>query len=73
MFFHIIIIIVTGFSPGSKKGPASNKKKSSTIKSLNAPSISKIQDYGEVKFPAKTLTSKCIECKTMMSSSDHYK
>ncbi|WAR11198.1 POGZ-like protein [Mya arenaria] len=61
-----------GFSPGSKNDGGLKQKKTN-IKSLNAPSISKIQDIGEVKFPAATQRAKCVECKMIMASTDHYK
>ncbi|XP_052265776.1 uncharacterized protein LOC127868179 isoform X2 [Dreissena polymorpha] len=62
----------SGFSPGGKQDTSARQKKSN-LKSLNAPSVSKILDYGDVKFPTETQTSKCVECKMAMASADHYK
>ncbi|XP_052265812.1 uncharacterized protein LOC127868199 isoform X2 [Dreissena polymorpha] len=62
----------SGFSPGGKQDTSARQKKSN-LKSLNAPSVSKILDYGDVKFPTETQTAKCVECKMVMASADHYK
>ncbi|KAK3590874.1 hypothetical protein CHS0354_033802 [Potamilus streckersoni] len=45
----------------------------SKVKSLNAPSISKVMDIGVVHLPASAEDYLCFECKTSMGSAEHYK
>ncbi|KAL3885550.1 hypothetical protein ACJMK2_025601 [Sinanodonta woodiana] len=45
----------------------------SKVKSLNAPSISKVMDIGVVRLPASAEDYVCFECKTSMGSAEHYK
>jgi len=65
---------ITGNSKVSAGKPGSSlQQKKTTLKSLNAPSVSKIQDIGEMHFPAETRKSNCVECRMPMASTDHYK
>ncbi|XP_045183283.2 uncharacterized protein LOC123541760 isoform X2 [Mercenaria mercenaria] len=64
---------VKALTSGSKTDSGQKQKKGSSLKSLNAPSVSRIQDYGEIIFPAEASNTKCVECKMLMSSTDHYK
>lgn len=50
---------------------ASSKQK--VVKSLNVPASCKVLDIGGVVLPGAVSTSKCVECKTSMGSTDHYK
>ena len=52
-------------------GQASSTKQA--VKSLNVPASCKILDIGGVVMPTAVSKSNCVECKTSMGSTDHYK
>ncbi|KAL5019960.1 hypothetical protein ScPMuIL_002852 [Solemya velum] len=47
--------------------------KAQHVKSLNAPTVNKIQDFGGMKMPKVDSCLQCFECKTFMGTQDHYK
>ena len=53
-------------------GQAATKQKGN-VKSLNVPASCKVLDIGGVVLPNAVSRSKCVECKTGMGSTDHYK
>ncbi|XP_025081354.1 uncharacterized protein LOC112556500 isoform X5 [Pomacea canaliculata] len=48
-------------------------KKSSMLKSLNAPAVSKVTEHRGLRMPPQISTVYCFECKMLMSTPDHYK
>ena len=55
------------------KLPSGQTSSKQTVKSLNVPASCKVLDIGGVVLPIAVSTSKCVECKTSMGSTDHYK
>lgn len=45
----------------------------SGLKSLNAPTSSKVAEHRGLRLPHQTATSHCLECKMLMNTQDHYK
>lgn len=43
------------------------------VKSLNAPAVSKVLDFGGTKFPYAVNFNTCVECKTVMGTPDHFR
>ncbi|CAC5359085.1 POGZ [Mytilus coruscus] len=43
------------------------------VKSLNAPSVSKVLDFGGTSFPGEVHYFNCFECKMSMGTHDHYR
>ncbi|XP_063438123.1 uncharacterized protein LOC134719102 isoform X2 [Mytilus trossulus] len=43
------------------------------VKSLNAPSVSKVLDFGGTTFPGEVHYFNCFECKMSMGTHDHYR
>ena len=52
-------------------GVAPSKDKS--VKSLNAPALTKVMDYHGMKLPESMETLKCIECQTLMNTLGHFR
>jgi len=47
--------------------------KQQSLKSLNAPTVSKVLDFGGTKFPTIVNYLTCLECKMSMGTPDHFK
>ncbi|XP_065943924.1 uncharacterized protein [Magallana gigas] len=43
------------------------------VKSLNAPAVSKVLDFGGTRFPYAVNFNTCVECKTVMGTPDHFR
>ncbi|XP_056001961.1 uncharacterized protein LOC125661824 isoform X2 [Ostrea edulis] len=43
------------------------------VKSLNAPAVSKVLDFGGTRFPYAVNYNNCVECKTIMGTPDHFR
>ncbi|XP_060076236.1 uncharacterized protein LOC132555873 isoform X2 [Ylistrum balloti] len=47
--------------------------KPQSVKSLNAPAVSKVLDFGGTRFPTVVNYLTCLECKMSMGTPDHFK
>lgn len=47
--------------------------KQQNLKSLNAPAVSKVLDFGGTRLPVLVNYLTCLECKTSMGTPDHFK
>ncbi|XP_062583984.1 uncharacterized protein LOC134245743 isoform X2 [Saccostrea cucullata] len=55
------------------KVPESGLSSKQALKSLNAPAVSKVLDFGGTRFPYAVNYNSCVECKTVMGTPDHFR
>nr|XP_022311754.1 uncharacterized protein LOC111116988 isoform X1 [Crassostrea virginica] len=55
------------------KVPESGLSRKQSVKSLNAPAVSKVLDFGGTRFPYAVNFNTCVECKTVMGTPDHFR